>query len=59
MIVPVVLLAILTHGIGAGLLTLAAGVAWGLGGLLLGTYIAGDILDRRGPEILMAVTPRR
>ena len=26
---------------------------------LLGTYIAGDILDRRGPEILVAVTPRR
>jgi ABC-2 type transport system permease protein len=57
--VPLLLFALLTHGLAAGLVVLAAGVAYGLAGLLLGTYIAGDILDRRGPEILVAVTPRR
>jgi ABC-2 type transport system permease protein len=38
---------------------LVAGVAYGWGAALLGTYIAGDVLDRRGPEILAAVTPKR
>lgn len=38
---------------------LAVGVAYGLGAGWLGTLIAGDILDRRGPEILAAVTPKR
>jgi ABC-2 type transport system permease protein len=38
---------------------LAAGVAYGWGAAWLGTYIAGDVLDRRGPEILAAVTPKR
>jgi ABC-2 type transport system permease protein len=57
--VPMLLFALLTHGLAAGLAVLAAGVAYGVTGLVLGTYIAGDILDRRGPEILVAVTPRR
>lgn len=56
---PLLLLALLTHGTVAGLVVLAAGTVWGAAGLLLGTRIAGGILDRRGPEILAAVTPRR
>jgi len=35
------------------------GLAYGVGLAALGTYIAGDVLDRRGPEVLVAVTPRR
>ncbi len=38
---------------------LVFGVGYGLGAALLGTYAAGEILDRRGPEVLIAVTPRR
>jgi ABC-2 type transport system permease protein len=38
---------------------LPVGIAYGLGAMLLGTYIAGDVLDRRAPEILTAVTPTR
>jgi ABC-2 type transport system permease protein len=38
---------------------LVLGLGYGLGAALLGTYIAGDALDRRGPEILAAVTPKR
>jgi ABC-2 type transport system permease protein len=57
--VPLLVFALLTHGLAAGLVVLAAGIAYGVAGLVLGTYIAGDILDRRGPEVLVAVTPRR
>jgi ABC-2 type transport system permease protein len=56
LVAPVLVLAMLVD---AGVVVLAAGVAWGAGGLLLGTHLAGDILDRRGPEILVAITPRR
>jgi ABC-2 type transport system permease protein len=35
------------------------GIGWGVGAVLLGTYIAGDMLHRRGPELLAAVTPGR
>jgi ABC-2 type transport system permease protein len=38
---------------------LVLGLGYGVGAALLGTYIAGDALDRRGPEILAAVTPKR
>jgi len=38
---------------------LVVGLAYGAAATALGTYIAGDILDRKGPEILAAVTPRR
>jgi ABC-2 type transport system permease protein len=44
---------------GGAAFILVAGVAYGLGMAWLGTYIAGDVLDRRGPEILAAVTPKR
>jgi ABC-2 type transport system permease protein len=39
--------------------TLVIGVAYGVAAALLGTRIAGDVVERRGPEILVAVTPRR
>jgi ABC-2 type transport system permease protein len=38
---------------------LPIGAAWGLGGALIGTTIAAARLSRRGPELLLAVTPRR
>ncbi|RGC68746.1 hypothetical protein C5N14_12175 [Micromonospora sp. MW-13] len=40
-------------------LALPLGLAYGLGAALLGTYLAGDVLDRRASELLTAVTPRR
>ncbi|MFC7547066.1 ABC transporter permease [Plantactinospora sp. GCM10030261] len=40
-------------------LALPVGLAYGLGAIVLGTYLAGDVLDRRMPELLQAVTPRR
>jgi ABC-2 type transport system permease protein len=55
---PVVIGALLLPGSWA-LLVVPVGVAWGVGAVLLSTYIAGDSLDRRGPELLAAVTPGR
>ncbi|WP_433536239.1 ABC transporter permease [Micromonospora sp. CA-249363] len=40
-------------------LALPLGTAYGLGAALLGAYLAGDVLDRRQPELLATVTPRR
>jgi ABC-2 type transport system permease protein len=40
-------------------LVLPAGLAWGVAAALLGTYIGGDMLERRGPELLVAVTENR
>lgn len=40
-------------------LALPVGLAYGAGAALLGAYLAGDALDRRQPELLAAVTPRR
>jgi ABC-2 type transport system permease protein len=40
-------------------LALPVGLGYGLGALALGLYIAGDVLDRRGPELLLSVSPRR
>jgi ABC-2 type transport system permease protein len=38
---------------------LPVGVAWGAGAYLLGSRLAGRLLDRRMPELLAAVTPNR
>ncbi|SBT49483.1 ABC transporter permease [Micromonospora auratinigra] len=35
------------------------GLAYAVGAALLGSYLAGDVLDRRQPELLATVTPRR
>lgn len=35
------------------------GLGYGLGAALLGSYLAGDVLDHRMPELLTTVTPRR
>ncbi|WP_019870116.1 hypothetical protein [Salinispora oceanensis] len=40
-------------------LALPVGAAYGLGAALLGAYLAGDVLDRRQPELLATITPRR
>ncbi|HEX2773820.1 MAG TPA: ABC transporter permease [Micromonosporaceae bacterium] len=41
------------------LLALPVGIGYGFGATTLGIYVAGDLLDRRQPELLQAVTPRR
>jgi ABC-2 type transport system permease protein len=40
-------------------LALPVGLGYGFGAATLGTYLAGDVLDHRMPELLAAVTPRR
>jgi ABC-2 type transport system permease protein len=40
-------------------LVVPLGLVYGLAALLTGTHLGGDTLDRRGPELLIAVTPRR
>jgi ABC-2 type transport system permease protein len=40
-------------------LVLPVGVGYGFGAAALGCYLAGDVLDRRAPELLAAVTPGR
>ena len=54
---PVVVAAVLLPD--AGWVVLAIGLVYGGVATWLGTVIAGDVLDRRGPEILVAVTPRQ
>jgi ABC-2 type transport system permease protein len=57
---PVILAAfVLGATIMGSWIVLTLGVAYGLGAALIGTYAAGEVLDRRGPEVLIAVTPRR
>jgi ABC-2 type transport system permease protein len=55
---PVVVGTLLLPG-SLALIMVPVGIAWGVGAVLLVTYIAGDSLDRRGPELLAAVTPGR
>lgn len=40
-------------------LALPVGIGYGLGAVVLGLYVTGDLLDRRMPELLATVTPRR
>ncbi|MFJ6199476.1 ABC transporter permease [Micromonospora sp. NPDC092111] len=40
-------------------LALPIGAGYGVGAAWLGSYLAGDVLDRRMPELLATVTPRR
>lgn len=54
MVVAAVLLGDFWHWI-----ALPVGIGYGLGAAALGTYLAGDVLDRRMPELLAAITPRR
>lgn len=46
------------HGAGVWLI-LSVGVAYGLLIAVFGTRLCGQVLDRRGPELLVAITPRR
>jgi ABC-2 type transport system permease protein len=39
-------------------LALPIGLGYGVVAILIGTVVAGDLIDRRGPELLAAVTPR-
>jgi ABC-2 type transport system permease protein len=58
--VPVLVLAVLIGDASAGpWVVLAMGLGYGVVAAWVGTLAAGRILDRRGPEVLMAVTPRR
>ncbi len=57
---PIVIAAYLVgSSVGWSWALLPVGVAYGIGAALLGTYIAGDRIDRRGPELLVAVTATR
>ncbi|WP_433372237.1 ABC transporter permease [Actinoplanes sp. CA-142083] len=38
---------------------LPVGIAYGFAAYLIGSGVAADLLDRRGPELLAAVTPQR
>jgi ABC-2 type transport system permease protein len=55
---PVLVLAAFLPGDLAALVA-PVGIGYGVGAVLIGTYIGGDVLERRGPELLVAVTPRR
>jgi ABC-2 type transport system permease protein len=45
--------------VGWGWLVAIGGLGYGAAAVLVTTGPAGDRLDRRGPELLAAVTPRR
>ena len=55
---PVLLGSVLLPG-GWRWLVAPVGVAWGIAVLLLATRAGATVLDRRGPELLAAVTPGR
>src|SRR6266542_1299031 len=58
LIAPVILAGYLLSGPWSWLV-MVGGIGYGVGAALLGTYIVGDRVDQRGPELLAAVTPRR
>jgi ABC-2 type transport system permease protein len=55
---PVAVAAILVGGVWSWL-ALPVGLAYGLGAVALGVYLGGDLLDRRAPELLTAISPGR
>jgi ABC-2 type transport system permease protein len=55
---PLLIAAVLLPG-GWAWLVAPVGLAWGAGAVLLASHVGGDLLDRRGPELLAAVTPGR
>jgi len=58
--VPVIVTSALVGDLAAGpWLILVGGLAYGGTAATFGTLFAGRLLDRRGPEVLIAVTPRR
>jgi ABC-2 type transport system permease protein len=56
--VPVLLLAVLLGGAWPWV-ALPVGVGYGVAAVTLAGYLAGDLLDRRAPELLASVTPKR
>jgi ABC-2 type transport system permease protein len=50
-----VLIAALLLPVALTWIVLPLGAAWGLGAVLIATYVIGDVLDRRGPELLAEV----
>jgi ABC-2 type transport system permease protein len=38
---------------------LPVGIGYGVGAVALGSYLAGDLLDRRAPELFASVSPKR
>ncbi|HEX6498580.1 MAG TPA: ABC transporter permease [Micromonosporaceae bacterium] len=58
LVAPLTAVAVLLPGT-LSWLVLPVGVGYGVGAVALGAYIGGDAVDRRGPDLLVAVTPRR
>lgn len=57
---PVLVASFLLAGVPLGpWIVLAIGLGYGVAAAWLGTFVAGDLLERRRPEVLVAVTPRR
>jgi ABC-2 type transport system permease protein len=56
---PITAVAQLLPGAGGAIVVGVLGLVYGGLLALVGTLIAGDLLDRRGPELLVAITPRR
>jgi ABC-2 type transport system permease protein len=55
---PILIAVVLLPGASADLMA-PIGIGWGLAAVLLVTRVIGGVLSRRGPELLVAVTPRR
>lgn len=56
---PVLIPAVYLGAEGWPAVALPVGLAYGGAAVWLGSYLAGDLLERRAPEVLAAVTPRR
>jgi ABC-2 type transport system permease protein len=56
---PLVIASLLLTTATGAWIVLVIGLGYGAVAALLGTHLAGDLLERRGPELLIAITPRR